>query len=115
VPQVMHERCARHVADLQVCNLSGETPVVRSTIRHNERGTDGRWVPPGSTLVRPLDQPAEMVRDVVTGQMVRGRDQSMLIRNDPLDGNYAHAFRPDFSGQSVQASMDYGVSPRRTV
>jgi hypothetical protein len=80
-------------------DVSGSVRTVGSTIRQN-RGPDGRWRPRGTTLIRGLDAPGtehtELLRDSVTGQMIRGQNHAVLHR-DPFDGP-VHYVSPDYSG-----------------
>lgn len=81
-----------------VDNLSGSVRTVGATVRQN-RGPDGRWKPRTATLTRGLDPSGsrtELVRDAVTGQMIQGRDNSMLMRN-PMEFEAVHYVAPDYS------------------
>lgn len=84
--------------NVPVQNLSGDVKTIGATLRHNERGSDGRWSPRAARLIRPLDEPTGpgWVRETVTGQMMRGEDRSVLMRN-PMEFEQIHHVSPDYS------------------
>ena len=80
-------------------------------------GSDGRWKPRTATLTRGLDPSGsrtELVRDAVTGQMIQGRDNSMLMRN-PTEFEAVLMWRPTTRDTSSPAgSPTEGLSQLRT-
>lgn len=72
-------------------NVSGQVPTVGATMRPAQRrDTYGKYRQRGTTLVRGLDasEPLEWVTDAVTGQRIRGRNNSMLIREQDRPVHY---------------------------
>src|SRR5215472_3833038 len=99
----------RDVDGVPVRNLSGETKVIGSTTRHNERTNDGRFARRGSTQVRPLPKPeGEGGIDAVTGRWIPGvRNQAVLFRSDALDGDTVHIAKDWSNGPPINVLLDF--------
>lgn len=90
---------------VQVDNVSGQTKTIGATVRPAQsRNALGRYRPRGQTLIRGLDAPGtehtELLRDSVTGNMIRGRNNAVLHR-DPFDMQPVHYLSPDWSRGNV--------------
>jgi hypothetical protein len=98
--------------DLPIRNLSGETKLVGSTIRHKERTNDGRFAKKGSALVRPLPQPSGPGGgyDSVTGRWIPGAENRAVLRtNEPLDFERVDRVSPDYSTfAAISTQLDSG-------
>jgi hypothetical protein len=66
--------------DVPVVNVSGQMPTIGATMRHQERGSGGRFKPREPRIVGPLNQPSGRGGfDSVTGEFRPGvRDNSQL-------------------------------------
>jgi hypothetical protein len=91
------------MAEIEVRNVSAEGSggtVNNYTRPAQSRDALGRWRRRGVTLYRGLDAPGtehtELVRESVTGQLLKGRNNSVLFR-DPEEGP-VHYVSPDYSG-----------------
>jgi hypothetical protein len=99
-------------------NVSGQVPTVGATARPPQpRNAFGRYRRRGHTLVRGLDAPGtertELLRDAVTGQAIRGRNNAVLFRHNAFDMEQVHYTSPDFSGHPpLSAILDDGSYPR---
>jgi hypothetical protein len=96
-------------------NVSGSVPTVGSTVRQN-RGPDGRWRPRSMTLIRGLAEPGsertELLTDTVTGRPLRGRNNSVLIR-DPMEFESVHYVSPTHSGGVPDQRVSNSYGPLR--
>jgi hypothetical protein len=105
--------------NVPVVNTSGTVRTIGATTRHVERGQYGRWVPRGSTLVRPLPQPSGLGGyDAVIGcrpeGWIPGARNNAVLHRDPMDFEAVHYVSPDYSGHmAISASLDAGQYPRR--
>jgi hypothetical protein len=104
------------MAGIDVVNASadGANPlqVQRHSLRHPR---DGRFVPRGSTQVRPLPQPSGPGGiDAVTGRHIPGENKAVLFRtNDPLDFERVHRVSPDYSSfVAISTQLDSGMYPQ---
>lgn len=82
----------------EVLNVSGSVRTVGDTVRPAQhRDTSGRYRTRTATLIRGLDAPGtertELLRDSVTGQMIRGRNNAVKFRDD----GPVHYWSPDHS------------------
>jgi len=108
-PYVCDDCRAAH--GLEVTNVSGEVGTVGSTTRHTERGALGRWVPRGSTEVRPLSQPAGPGgRDSVTGRFIPNVPRNDVLLRDPGEFEARHYVVRDWSNNPpISTLMNVGT------
>jgi hypothetical protein len=107
--------CAE-VDGLAVRNVSGEVETVGDTVRHTERGDQGRFVPRRSTQVGALGPPGGTGPggvDSVSGKHIPGVANNAVLFRDPMNWERITHDSPDYRGYpAISRLMDSGQYPR---